>query len=61
MLKRILHIEDIEGTDYEFDLELPHEEDYKNWPKLIELGQNLLKEHFNNENDIINIEVLTLN
>lgn len=58
--KRILHIEDVEGNDFEFELTLPLET-WKDFSKLYHIGQRMLIEHHKNDNDIINIEVLTLN
>jgi len=61
MQTRILQIEDVEGNDYEFEVTFSDEKDWSNLPMLIQLGQSLMKQHHNNENDIININILTLN
>jgi len=58
--KRILHLEDVEGEDYEFEVFLTVEE-RNDISKLYEIGRKLLIEHHQNYNDITNINVLTLN
>lgn len=58
--KRILHVEDVEGNDYEFELILPAET-WKDISKLYVIGLHQLREHHKNMNDITNVSVLTLN
>lgn len=57
MIKRILKIEDVTGEEYEF--EIPYSEGPIDYDKMIKLGQELMMKN-HHEDDIINIEVLTV-
>jgi hypothetical protein len=57
MIKRILKVEDVTGEEYEF--ELPYFEGQINYEKMIKLAQEYMEKN-NHCDDIINIEVLTI-